>query len=71
MVIRGRAGSMTRILFFIILIGLAVWYYRRWTASVAQRKAVNAHRRSGRDSDAVTTLVKDPKTGEYRVKQDD
>ncbi|MVA26050.1 hypothetical protein V6582_06835 [Agrobacterium vitis] len=62
---------MTRILFFIILIGLAVWYYRRWTASVAQRKTVNAHRRSGRDSDAITTLVKDPKTGEYRVKQDD
>lgn len=60
---------MTRILFFLILIGIAVWYYRRWTAPrpTTRRPAADPYRTR---REAVTTLVKDPKTGEYRVEKE-
>jgi len=66
---------MTRILFFLILIGIAAWYYRRWTTPrpTTRRPAQDPHStdpyRTRRE--AVTTLVKDPKTGEYRVEKED
>lgn len=62
---------MSRILFFLILIGVGYWYYRRFTkdAEKAVRRARQKERE--RETGAIATLVKDPKTGEYRVQDDD
>ena len=48
------------------------WYfYRRFTQD-AQRLSRKTHRRAReRRTGAMGTLVKDPKTGEYRVKRED
>lgn len=59
-------------LIFLLLVAAAVWYgYRRFVVDAerltrARRKA-EEERRTG----ATGTLVKDPETGEYRLRRDD
>ncbi|NLS00336.1 hypothetical protein HGP17_26205 [Rhizobium sp. P38BS-XIX] len=62
---------MPQIIFFIIAAG-GIWLlYRRFVRD-AQRLAEKSRRaESERRTGAIGTLVKDPKTGEYRVKRDD
>ncbi len=62
---------MSRIIFFIVVIG-GVWFlYRRFVRD-AQRLAEKSRRaETERRTGAMGTLIKDPKTGEYRVKRDD
>ncbi|MCM2291290.1 hypothetical protein NAC44_02975 [Allorhizobium sp. BGMRC 0089] len=63
---------MSRILFYLILIGIAVWYYRKWTTPKGRSPSGTSSGSSRTPArDEVTTLVKDPKTGEYRVARDD
>jgi membrane protein implicated in regulation of membrane protease activity len=62
---------MTRILFFVAA-GFAIWwFYRRFTADA--RKLQRQHKRKRREerNKAHGTLVKDAKTGEYRVRRPD
>ncbi|MGV1761273.1 NfeD family protein [Rhizobium sp. P44RR-XXIV] len=62
---------MPQIIFFIVAIG-GIWFlYRRFVRD-AQRLAEKSRRaETERRTGAIGTLVKDPKTGEYRVKRDD
>ncbi|MFJ6322756.1 MULTISPECIES: hypothetical protein [unclassified Rhizobium] len=62
---------MSRIIFFIVVIG-GIWFlYRRFVRD-AQRLAEKSRRaETERRTGAMGTLIKDPKTGEYRVKRDD
>lgn len=62
---------MSRIIFFIVVVG-GIWFlYRRFVRD-AQRLAEKSRRaETERRTGAMGTLIKDPKTGEYRVKRDD
>ncbi|MBB6482914.1 hypothetical protein [Rhizobium lusitanum] len=62
---------MSRIIFFIVVIG-GIWFlYRRFVRD-AQRLAEKSRRaETERRTGAMGTLIKDPKTGEYRVKRED
>ncbi len=62
---------MAQIIFLLLVVGLA-WYGYRKFVSDAER-LTKQHRRSEeeRRTGATGTLVKDPKTGEYRVRRDD
>jgi len=62
---------MSRIIFFIVVIG-GIWFlYRRFVRD-AQRLAEKSRRaETERRTGAMGTLIKDPKTGEYRVKRDE
>ena len=62
---------MPQIIFFAVVIGGIWWLYRRFLRD-AQKLAEKSRRaESERRTGAVGTLVKDPKTGEYRVKRDE
>lgn len=62
---------MPQIIFFAVAIGGIWWLYRRFVRD-AQRLAEKSRRtETERRTGAIGTLVKDPKTGEYRVKRED
>ncbi|MFC3073815.1 hypothetical protein [Shinella pollutisoli] len=59
-------------LIFLLLVAAAIWFgYRRFVADAErltrQRRNAEDERRTGADG----TLVKDPETGEYRLRRDD
>ncbi len=62
---------MAQIIFLLLVVGVAWWGYRRFVADAERvsrlRKRTEEERRTG----ATGTLVKDPETGEYRVRRDD
>ena len=62
---------MAQIIFLLLVVGLAWYGYRKFVAD-AERLA-KQHRRSEeeRRTGATGTLVKDPETGEYRLRRDD
>ncbi|MBB4953827.1 membrane protein implicated in regulation of membrane protease activity [Agrobacterium vitis] len=62
---------MLRILFFLLLIGVGYWYYRRFTRDAEKLVRRNRQKERERETGAIATLVKDPKTGEYRIKEED
>lgn len=62
---------MTRIVFFLLLIGVVYWYYRRFTQDAEKLARRSRQKARERETGAIATLVKDPKTGEYRIKDDD
>jgi membrane protein implicated in regulation of membrane protease activity len=62
---------MTRIVFFLLLIGVGYWYYRRFTFDAEKLARRSRRKERERETGAIATLVKDPKTGEYRIKDDD
>ncbi|MCX8996332.1 hypothetical protein NOF55_16065 [Rhizobiaceae bacterium BDR2-2] len=62
---------MTRILFFIAVAAAVYWFYRRFTADAKSLTRKQKRRSREVRNRAHGTLVKDPKTGEYRVKKDD
>ncbi|MBM7045099.1 MULTISPECIES: NfeD family protein [Rhizobium] len=62
---------MPQIIFFVAAVGGLWFLYRRFVRD-AQRLAEKSRRaETERRTGAIGTLVKDPKTGEYRVKRDD
>lgn len=62
---------MPQIIFFAVAIGGIWWLYRRFVRD-AQRLAEKSRRaETEKRTGAIGTLVKDPKTGEYRVKRED
>ena len=62
---------MAQIIFLLLVVGVAWWGYRRFVADAERlsrlRKRTEEERRTG----ATGTLVKDPETGEYRVRRDE
>ncbi len=62
---------MPQIIFFAVVIGGIWWLYRRFVRDAQKLTEKSRRAESERRTGAVGTLVKDPKTGEYRVKRDD
>jgi membrane protein implicated in regulation of membrane protease activity len=59
-------------LIFLLVVAAAIWFgYRRFVADAERlsrtRRNAEKERRTGADG----TLVKDPETGEYRLRRDD
>ena len=62
---------MAQIIFLLLVVGLA-WYGYRKFVSDAERLAKQQRRsEQERRTGATGTLVKDPETGEYRLRRDD
>ncbi|MDL2402710.1 NfeD family protein [Rhizobium mayense] len=62
---------MPQIIFFIVAVG-GIWFlYRRFVRDAQKLTEKSRRAESERRTGAIGTLVKDPKTGEYRVKRDD
>ncbi|MDL2408295.1 hypothetical protein PY650_22130 [Rhizobium calliandrae] len=62
---------MPQIIFFIVAVG-GIWFlYRRFVRDAQKLTEKSRRAESERRTGAMGTLVKDPKTGEYRVKRDD
>ncbi|MDQ0455022.1 hypothetical protein [Rhizobium paknamense] len=62
---------MFRILFFAFVILLIYWYVRRFTADAEKVVRRSKRQEKERQTGAITTLIKDPRTGEYRVPRED
>jgi membrane protein implicated in regulation of membrane protease activity len=62
---------MPQIIFFAVVIGGIWWLYRRFVRAAQKLTEKSRRAESERRTGAVGTLVKDPKTGEYRVKRDE
>lgn len=62
---------MAQLITLLILVCAAWWLYRRFVSD-AQKLAERSRRaQKERQTGAIGTLVKDPATGEYRLKQED
>ena len=62
---------MSRIIFFVILIGGAYFLYRRFVFDAEKLQAKSKAAEKERQTGAMGTLVKDEVTGEYRVKREE
>jgi membrane protein implicated in regulation of membrane protease activity len=62
--------SMPQLIFF-VLVGLAAWYGYRHFVKEAERVTAKIRREERQTATgSMGTLVKDPKTGEYRLAKD-
>lgn len=61
---------MSRIIFFVVLIGGAYFLYRRFVSDAEKLQAKSRAEEKERQTGAMGTLVKDEVTGEYRVKRE-
>ncbi|GEO85065.1 MULTISPECIES: hypothetical protein [Alphaproteobacteria] len=61
---------MSRIIFFVVLIGGAYYLYRRFVTDAQKLAAKSKASEKERQTGAMGTLVKDEVTGEYRVKRE-
>lgn len=61
---------MSRIIFFVILLGGAYFLYRRFVSDAEKLQAKSKAEEKERQTGAMGTLVKDEVTGEYRVKRE-
>ncbi len=61
---------MSRIIFFVVLIGGAYFLYRRFVSDAEKLRAKSKVEEKERQTGAMGTLVKDEVTGEYRVKRE-
>ena len=62
---------MIQLVFLIVLVGGGWLLYKRFISDAEKLTARSRERRKEQETGAVGTLVKDPETGEYRVKRDD
>ncbi|WP_313617533.1 hypothetical protein [Agrobacterium sp.] len=62
---------MAQIIFLVVLIGGALLLYRRFISDAEKLSARARQERKEKETGATGTLVKDPETGEYRLKKDD
>ncbi|MCD2180706.1 hypothetical protein OCK02_04425 (plasmid) [Rhizobium sp. TRM96647] len=62
---------MAQIIFLLLVVAVAWYGYRKFVTDAERltRKRRAAERE--RQNDAIGTLIKDPKTGEYRLRRDD
>ncbi|MDE1991816.1 MAG: hypothetical protein KGI75_04905 [Rhizobiaceae bacterium] len=62
---------MPQIVFLAVAVGGLWLLYRRFVREARKLSEKSRRTESERRTGAIGTLVKDPKTGEYRVKRDD
>ncbi|UNK37396.1 hypothetical protein MNR02_13050 [Shinella sp. H4-D48] len=62
---------MAQIIFLLLVGGLAWFGYRKFVSDAERLSRVRRRTEEERRTGATGTLVKDPETGEYRVRRDD
>ena len=62
---------MAQLVFLIVLLGGGWLLYKRFISDAEKLTARSREREKEQQTGALGTLVKDPETGEYRVKRDD
>ncbi|MCJ8517587.1 membrane protein implicated in regulation of membrane protease activity [Pseudorhizobium tarimense] len=62
---------MVQLIFFILIVGGGWLLYQRFVRDAEKLTARSRERGKERETGASGTLVKDPETGEYRVKRND
>ncbi|MFD1745814.1 hypothetical protein ACFSE1_10115 [Rhizobium helianthi] len=62
---------MPQLLFLAILIGGGWLLYRKFVADAEKLARIRRSQEKERETGAIGTLVKDPVTGEYRVRRDE
>ncbi|MBO3759077.1 hypothetical protein J5J10_13900 [Ciceribacter sp. L1K23] len=62
---------MPQLVFLLLLVGGALLLYRRFVADAQKLQKRSQEMQKEQENGAIGTLVKDEKTGEYRVKRDD
>ncbi|AYM04510.1 NfeD family protein [Agrobacterium radiobacter] len=62
---------MAQIITIILLVVGSVILYRRFVRDAEKLSAKSKQREKERETGAIGTLIKDPETGEYRVKRED
>lgn len=59
-------------LIFLILVAAVIWFgYRRFVTDAERLSRLRRKAEEERRTGATGTLVKDPETGEYRLRRDD
>ena len=61
---------MAQIIFLLLVVGVAWWGYRKFVADAERLSRLRKRSEEERRTGATGTLVKDPATGEYRVRRD-
>jgi membrane protein implicated in regulation of membrane protease activity len=62
---------MAQLIFLIVLLGGGWLLYKKFISDAEKLTARSREREKENETGALGTLVKDPETGEYRVKRDD
>ncbi|MDP9591417.1 hypothetical protein GR158_08420 [Shinella sp. AETb1-6] len=62
---------MAQIIFLLLVVGLAWFGYRKFVSDAERLSRLRRRTEEERRTGATGTLVKDPETGEYRVRRDD
>lgn len=62
---------MPQLLFLALLIGAGWLLYRKFVADAERLARLRRAQEKERETGAIGTLVKDPVTGEYRVRNED
>jgi membrane protein implicated in regulation of membrane protease activity len=62
---------MAQLITIALLIAGSLYLYRRFVRDAERLSAKSRQQEKERETGAVGTLVKDPETGEYRIKKDD
>ena len=62
---------MAQLITIILLVVGSVILYRRFVRDAEKLSAKSKQREKERETGAIGTLIKDPDTGEYRVKRED
>lgn len=62
---------MAQLITIILLVVGSIILYRRFVRDAQKLSAKSKQREKERETGAIGTLIKDPETGEYRVKSED
>lgn len=62
---------MVQLIFIVLLAAAGLMLYRRFVADAERLRARSKRAEKERETGAMGTLVKDPKTGEYHVRHED
>ncbi|MBX5214255.1 MULTISPECIES: hypothetical protein [unclassified Rhizobium] len=62
---------MAQLITILVLVFSAWWLYRRFVSDARRLAEKSRRAEKERQTGAIGTLVKDPVTGEYRLKRDD
>ncbi len=62
---------MAQFIFLLLVVGLAWYGYRKFVSDAERLSRLRRRTEEERRTGATGTLVKDPETGEYRVRRDD
>ncbi|CUX20711.1 MULTISPECIES: NfeD family protein [Agrobacterium] len=62
---------MAQLITILLLVVGSIILYRRFVRDAEKLSAKSKQREKERETGAIGTLIKDPETGEYRVKRED